>query len=106
MNGIISVRNLVHDYFEKILEQMDTPINDPLKVDEFFMENIWDVNDLYNAQCFVRDLVKIYVKLLSDLIELPEKDTFHLAYEMTYMACSILVDTSYRIKKKNGRPAD
>mgnify|MGYP000514752412 CR=1 FL=1 len=66
------------------------------------MENIWDDNDLYNAQYLVQDLVNIYVKLLSDFIELPEKDTLHLANEMTYMSTSILVDTSYRLKKKMG----
>jgi len=33
---------------------METTINDPLKSDAFFMENIWEFNDLYHSYYIMR----------------------------------------------------
>lgn len=74
-------------------------ITDPIEADKFFMEDVWDDKDLLVVQEFTQELLDIYVNILSDYHSLPKKDIFHFAFEMTYHAISIFIDTCYRLKK-------
>ena len=78
---------------------MTTVIKDPLKADEFFMENVWDMQDREDIQDLSSDLLDAYVQILSDCLKLSFRDMRHLAREMTYHTISAFIDTAYRLKQ-------
>jgi hypothetical protein len=77
----------------------------PQKVDDFFMERVWDFPVREQVHDFSMSLLDIYTQTLSKHLDLPIRDTQHLSREMGYHAISVYLDTVFRLKHKGVIPA-